>query len=586
MKEKLENLKQSLTGRREKKGKPLGRRSPKKKRLIGIIIVLVVIVLLFFFFNSRKKAESTAAMGMMGIHTAPVERRDITSTLSSSGTIAPKNTYTITSLAEGEVIEANFEVGDKVKKGQVLYRIDASSMDSKLKSAKNSVERAQSNYNDAVKDYNEAGTRFGQNTYKSTRTGYIKKLYLAEGDDVSGGAKIADIYNNQVMKVKLPFLSTDAQQIPVGAQAILTLSSTQEQLPGVVTAVSSMDETLTGGRLVRYVTIQVENPGGLTETMTATAQIGALYSSADGAFAPTVDTVLAADLPSSVEVQALLVNEGDFLDIGTPIFQMSSDDAQKLIKSYRESMDTAQSSLEQAQSGLDSTQDSYNNYTITAPISGTVIKKSSKVGDKVQNSGSTAALAVIYDMSSLTFSMSVDELDITKVKVGQKVQVTADAFPGQTFEGTVTNVSLEGTSANGVTNYPVTVTLDQPGSILPGMNVDGVIILDSAKDVLAVPSDALMRGNVVYVQDASDTAATGSAPAGFRPVSVVPGLISTDYVEIKSGDLKEGDQVYLMPSSVPRGHGGMNPGGDMGPGDDDDGGDSYDSVVIGGADIG
>lgn len=585
MKEKLENLKQRVSRGRDKKGKLLGRKSSKKKRLIWIAVILVVIVVVFVFLGSRKKADPSSAMGMMGIHTAPVERRDITSTLSSSGTIAPKNTYTITSLAEGEVIEANFEEGDQVEKGQVLYRIDASAMDSKLKSAKNSLDRAQSNYNDAAKDYNEAVTRFSANTYKSTRTGYIKKLYIAEGDDVNGGTKIADIYNSQVMKVKVPFLSTDAQQIPVGAQAILTLSSTQEQLPGVVTAVSSMDETLTGGRLIRYVTVQVENPGGLTESMTATAQIGALYSSADGAFAPTVDTVLAADLPSSVEIQSLLVNEGDFLNVGTPIFQMSGDDDQKLIKSYRDSMDTAESALEQAQSGLDSTQESYNSYTITAPISGTVIKKTSKVGDKVQNSGSTAALAVIYDMSSLTFNMSVDELDISKVKAGQKVQVTADAFPGQTFGGTVTKVSLEGTSSNGVTNYPVTVTLNKPGSILPGMNVDGVIILDSARNVLAVPADALMRGNVVYVQDASNTVATGSAPAGFRQVSVVPGLISTDYVEIKSGDLKEGDQVYLMPSSAPRGHGGMNYGGDIGSDDDDDGGGDS-AVVMGGADVG
>lgn len=585
MKEKLENLKQRVSRGRDKKGKPLGRKSSKKKRLIWIAVILVVIVVVFVFLGSRKKADPSSTMGMMGIHTAPVERRDITSTLSSSGTIAPKNTYTITSLAEGEVIEANFEEGDQVEKGQVLYRIDASAMDSKLKSAKNSLDRAQSNYNDTAKDYNEAVTRFSANTYKSTRTGYIKKLYIAEGDDVNGGTKIADIYNSQVMKVKVPFLSTDAQQIPVGAQAILTLSSTQEQLPGVVTAVSSMDETLTGGRLIRYVTVQVENPGGLTESMTATAQIGALYSSADGAFAPTVDTVLAADLPSSVEIQSLLVNEGDFLNVGTPIFQMSGDDDQKLIKSYRDSMDTAESALEQAQSGLDSTQESYNSYTITAPISGTVIKKTSKVGDKVQNSGSTAALAVIYDMSSLTFNMSVDELDISKVKAGQKVQVTADAFPGQTFGGTVTKVSLEGTSSNGVTNYPVTVTLNKPGSILPGMNVDGVIILDSARDVLAVPADALMRGNVVYVQDASNTVATGSAPAGFRQVSVVPGLISTDYVEIKSGDLKEGDQVYLMPSSAPRGHGGMNYGGDIGSDDDDDGGGDS-AVVMGGADVG
>ena len=306
-----------------------------------------------------------------------------------------------------------------------------------------------------------------------------------------------------------------------------------------------MDEALTGGRLVRYVTIQVANPGGLTADMTATAAVGDFVSSGDGTFSATVDTVLAADLSSNVEVEALLVNEGDFVSVGSPIFSMKASTAEKLIKTYKDSMDNAQASLEQAQSSLDSTQDTYDDYTITAPISGTVIKKSYKVGDKVQNGSSASALAVIYDMSSVTFQMNIDELDISNVKTGQTVEVTADAFENEKFSGKVTNISLEGTSSNGVTYYPVTVTLDEVGGLLPGMNVDGVIIVDSVENALAVPADALQRGNLVYVKDDSVTEAQGRVPAGFREVKVGTGLISSDYVEIVSGDLQEGDAVYV-----------------------------------------
>ena len=114
---------------------------------------------------------------------------------------------------------------------------------------------------------------------------------------------------------------------------------------------------------------------------------------------------------------------------------------------------------------MDSTKENYDNYTITAPISGQVITKSVKEGDTIsRNSGSSdTTLAVIYDLSSLTFEMSVDELDVHSVQVGQKVSVTADALEGQTFTGTVTNVSLESVQSNGVTNYPVTVTMDETG---------------------------------------------------------------------------------------------------------------------------
>lgn len=595
MKEKFKNL---FTGKKEdkivaidRKKEKRGRKGGKKKLLLLVLILLLILAAGAVFYN-KKKSQSASA-GAQTVNTASVERRDITSSLSSSGTINPKDTYSITSMAEGEIIESTFEEGDTVEAGQILYRIDASSMESKLKSAANSLERSRSNYETAVKDYNEAVSRFSGNTYKSTRTGYIKSLHIAEGDKVGNGGQIADIYSDQIMKIRVPFLNVEAQNIEVGAEAILTLSDTLEQISGTVTAVSSMDETLTGGRLIRYVTVQVENPGGLTTDMAATAAIGEFLSTGDGTFTPAVDSVMAADLSSNVEVEALLVNEGDYVTEGSPIFRMKASTAEKLIKSYKDSMDSAESSLEQAESGLDSTQDSYDNYTITAPISGTVIQKNSKVGDKVQNGNSATALAVIYDLSAVTFDMNIDELDISNVKVGQTVEITADAFENEKFTGKVTKVSLEGTSSNGVTYYPVTVTLDDGGGLLPGMNVDGEIVVEASADTLAVPADALMRGGRVYVKDDTVKEAQGSVPAGFRAVEVETGVISTDYVEIISDDIKEGDVVYVAKSSVgsktdamtamPGGMGGMGgmggapgaPGGSSGGGSGRSSGGGY-----------
>ena len=123
-----------------------------------------------------------------------------------------------------------------------------------------------------------------------------------------------------------------------------------------------------------------------------------------------------------------------------------------------------------------------------------MITKNTKAGDKISASGNAAAtLAMIYDLSLLTLEMSVDELDVQSVKVGQTVEVTADACEGRTFSGTVTNVSLAGSYSNGVTNYPVTVTLEASDELLPGMNVDGNIIISQAEDVLTIPVDCLMR---------------------------------------------------------------------------------------------
>lgn len=551
------------------KGSEWMKKAGKKRLLLALGCVLVLAAAIFVIHGKQSAAAAKTKVTRTGL----VTRQNIQSTLSGSGTISPKDSYSITSMADGEVIEAAFEEGDSVTEGQVLYRIDASSMESELRLASNTLERAKASFESAEEEYQEALQKYSGNTYKSTKSGYIKTLYIEEGDKVGANTQIADIYNDSVMRIKVPFLNLEAQQISAGMPAVLTLSDTLEQLEGVVYSVSSLDETLSGGRLVRYVTIQVENPGGLMTSMTATAAVGSFVSSGDGSFMPTVDTVMGADLNTQVEVESLLVYEGGFVTVGTPIFKMKTSAAEKLIRSYKDDLDQAEASLEKAQSSLDTTQDTYDDYTVTAPISGTVITKAVKQGEKVKNGNSSTTLAVIYDMSSVTFQMNIDELDISSVEVGQTVEVSADAFSNQLFTGKVTSISLEGSSANGVTYYPVTVTLDEVGGLLPGMNVEGTIILASAEQVLAVPADALWRGNRVYVKDDSVTEAQGKVPAGFREVEVETGLISTDYVEIVSGDLKEEDEVYLSESSVSTtetigmpGMGGMNGGMGGGPG--------------------
>ena len=541
---------------------------PKKKGVLVLIIGAAVLAAVFGLWLLKSRSARTSSEGAQGQRTAVVTKGTITSELSSSGVISPKDTYSLTSLVEGEVISADFEEGDQVTEGQILYQIDVSSMESELKSASTSLERAQKKYEKAQEDYNEAVSDYSGNTYKATRTGYIRELNIQAGDQVGQNTDIASIYNDQIMKIRVPFLAQEAAAIGAGNQAVLTLTDTEEQINGVVTAVSNMDEVLDGGRIVRYVTIEAANPGGLTSSHSAVAEINGMVCTAEGSFEAATDLVMKADLPSSVEVEAMLVHEGDYVTEGTPIFRIASKDAENLLDTYQDAMAQAEESLESAQSKVDSTKESYDNYTITAPISGQVITKSVKEGDTIsRNSGSSdTTLAVIYDLSQLTFEMSVDELDVRSVQVGQKVSVTADALEGQTFTGTVTNVSLESVQSNGVTNYPVTVTLDETGDLLPGMNVDGVILLDQTEDALMIPIDSLMRGNRVYVKDDTVKEAEGSVPAGFRAVEVETGLTNDDYVEIVSG-LAEGEEVYVNESSKSTDAFMMGgPGGGMGGG--------------------
>ena len=496
----MENEKVAVEKKRKKRKGKSGR--------IVIVLIVVLAALLGGFFLYKKKTSSQKSQGDQSVSTAIVKRTDISSELTASSSLSPKDTYEVTSLVEGEVIEANFEEGDVVEKGQVLYRIDASSMDSDLSSAQTSLQRAKESARTAQSDYAEETARIAGNTYRSTASGYIKTLYIKEGDKVNNGTKIADLYDDSVMKITVPFLSGEAAEINVGDEAAVTLEDTGEQISGTVTVISSMEETLSGGRLVKNVTVEVSNPGGLTTDTAASVTVDGFVCSAEATFTAKTETTLSVELSGnkSLEIENLLIHEGSYVDKNSDLFRVTAKTAEEYLKEFKDAVESADDNLENAENKLSNTQDSVDDYTITAPISGTVITKNAKVGDKISKSSSgTTTMAVIYDLSTMTLEMSVDELDVSSIKVGQSVEITADAVEGETFAGTVTNVSLQSSYSNGVTNYPVTVTLDDTGSLLPGMNVDAKIILDSSENALVIPASALMRGNRVYVKKSSDS---------------------------------------------------------------------------------
>jgi HlyD family secretion protein len=221
---------------------------------------------------------------------------------------------------------------------------------------------------------------------------------------------------------------------------------------------------------------------------------------------------------------------------GAPIAALSSDTADDSLREGYLSLREAELSYENAAKQL-------ADYELTAPISGSVISKSVKAGDSLETSTKTV-MAVIADMSEMSFTINVDELDIAKVKAGQQAIITVDALSGQVFSGTVDNVGILGTSSNGVTTYPVKIKPDQTEGLWPGMNATATIVVDSVSDVLMIPVTAVSRGSLALVK--GGTAAEGvdqrDAPDGAAYTRIETGLNNESFIEVKSG-LSEGDVV-------------------------------------------
>ncbi|UOO37210.1 HlyD family efflux transporter periplasmic adaptor subunit [Oscillospiraceae bacterium CM] len=501
-------------------------RSAKKKLKKRWIIIIAAAVLAVVFIVLASLSSSRKSLTSAAYTPYTVKRGDITVTLSGSGTLQPADAYTLNALVSGDVLSAPFEEGDTVQKGDVLYTVDNADVAAAVQQAENSVGDNQRQYNNALKLQSDL-------TLKAGGAGSVTQLAVQPGDTVAAGQTVAVIRDMNVMSVTVQFQKSAAAGFSVGQSADVFINNFYETLPGVVSKVSSVDIVLPGNIIVRNVTIDVNNPGAISTATTASATIGGTTSIVDGTFTYKYEGSLKA--PASATVMTVSAPEGSRVAKGQTVVVLQSNDVDNQVSA-------AHSALENAQINLSTQQRKLESYTVTSPIDGTIVEKIVKQGDTLKVG---EGVCTVYDLSHLSLTLNVDELDIKSVRPGQAVTLTADAAPGMTFNGVVVTVNIKGTTKNGVTSYPVTIQLDETDALLPGMNVDAKIILESLHDVLTVPVAAVLRDNFVLLQTGTKEKTDAGIPTGFTSTPVTLGP-SSDTDIVITGGLKEGDVIAVM----------------------------------------
>lgn len=508
---------------------------PKKRRTwLRVLIILAIAAALIGWFIIRPMMSAGQQMLRAAYLSGPAQVRDMTVSVSSTGTVKPVDSCQVTAKAVGEVLEAPFEEGDYVEQGAVLYRLDDTDAQTALRRAQIALEQAQLSYNNLKTNLKDA-------SLTANAAGIVSKLYVDQGDTVAAGSPVADILDRSTMKLKAAFHSADTARFSLGDAATVTVDGSMEVLSGTVTELSSLEEVGAGGALVRQVTIEVANPGALTAAHTGTAAVDGAACVAPASFTYAAQKTVYAK--TSGELANLAVREGDSVFDGQVLGSFSSDSITTQVENARLSVENAELSLQSAADALD-------NYVVRAPITGTVIKKNFEAGDNVDSSSLTAAggsLAVVYDLSALTFEMRISELDINKIQVGQSVSITADAVEGQTFSGTVDSIRLEGVTVSGMTNYPITVAIHDPGALKPGMNISAEVIVERVGEVLSVPVEAVKRGAeqpyvLVVPADALDENGSIKDISRLERREVTLGRNDDSYIEI-TGGLTAGETV-------------------------------------------
>lgn len=234
---------------------------------------------------------------------------------------------------------------------------------------------------------------------------------------------------------------------------------------------------------------------------------------------------------------------------------VSADEYETARLSYQKAKETVASAQEQIRANQESVTRAQTNLgyaTITSPIDGVVLSKSVEEGQTVAASFSTPELFTIaQDLTNMQVVADVDEADIGDVKAGERVTFTVDAYPNDTFEGSVTQVRQEATTTNNVVTYEVVISAPNADlKLKPGLTANVTIFTQENNGVLAVPTKALrytpeketVGGR--KIQDISNAKNKVWTLEGNTLVAhrVNTGMTDGIHTQILSG-IKEGEQV-------------------------------------------
>ena len=560
------------------------RRRKRKKVLKGLLIGLITASALgagayglVRLLRSEDAAEPEVLTGF-------VTRGAITSRVEGSGVAVARDSASVTIPAAGSILEVFVTEGDRVAAGDRLYVSSSPELEGRLKSAQDAlndaregVTRAQQNRDEQARKVNRVYSEL-QKLNAEPRTGSATADYagvltdvarLLPGDSVSQGDLLATLVDDSRYLLRLYFSYTYEDEISVGQAADVSIPVLMSRLPGTVAEIHKVERISPEGSKLFEVLIEVPNPGTLTAEMEAGATLegaeGELYPYEGGAL--EVSRSAKITVPMDGTVEAMDVYNYSRVSAGQTICTVRGAGREAEMQTLREQLETEQSYLrdleeaitracaqvEEAQQGVAQAQENLRVLDAVAPIGGTVLAVGIAPGDEVQ----TGHVAVsIADTSTMLINAGVDEMSVSSVRTGMEVEI--DQW-GQLAYGVVESVSLSGEYENGVSRFPVVISVDNSEDLLrPGSYVNYSFTASQNDDCLLLPVQCVKyveteegRQKAVFVradtppEDAAELLTELSGvPEGFWPVLVETGISDSSNVELLSPWLEEGTELY------------------------------------------
>lgn len=542
MAEVLDNIKQEAAvsennGFPEQKTPQKKRKRFPKKAVIAVLCLLVagagIAALVKFLDNKKPEEEILREM---------VSRGAITSTVEGSGAVVAKNSDSVTILSSGQVMEVFVSEGDFVTAGTPLFLVKSAEAEERVNQEMKTV----SNYQ------KQLSALYASAQDLNVRAEYSGKLQDVEmihvGDTVSKGMRIATLVDDSRMRLSLYFSYAYENEVYPGQVASISVPAMASQLTGQVEEIHKVEYISPEGGRMFEVVIVFNNPGTLTEGMTASATLMGskeqLYPYDSG----EMQYYRTSDLVAKVSGTVAKVNLFNYAKVsaGDVLLSLRADDNDTEVAGLENGLQSALKSLEEAQKTLDS-------LNAVAPIDGTVLALGIAPGDEVKPG--TVAVS-IADTRTMVINASIDEMNIAYVKPGMPVDIDQWGTPAV---GEVESVSLSGQYENGVSRFPVTIVVDNSdGTLMSGSYVQYSFVASQNDDCLLVPiqcvkyveteagtQKALFVESEERPENALDLMTEmPDIPEGFWPVAVETGISDSYNVEIISG-VEEGTSVFM-----------------------------------------
>ncbi len=499
----MESFDTSFTSAKQKKKKQ------KRTRTIILISAAVVLAVAGTILGISLAKKSTDGTSTLSYRASAVSSGEISTTIDGSGTLAALESQSVTTTAESTVTAVNFAPGDAIKAGDVVMTMSSTDVEDQLSDLKDQL-------SDTRASLATAKQLLTNLKVTATKGGIVKDIKAQAGSVVDDMDYLCLIATDGKMQVAIP--ATDA----MSQYDAVTVQIGDEAQDGYITKIEDGTATV----------VFTDNYYPVGTSATVLSESGATL----GTGSIAVNEYVEVTAPSG-KIATVAVEDNEKISKGSTVFTLAEGAPTSTYTTLKNTEAQLLTQIEDLEGLL----------TVKADTDCTLTALSVKAGDTVA-SGTT--VCTLTGTGGFTIALSIDELDIASVKLGQSATITLDALDGD-FTGTVTNISYSG-SGSYVTSYTATITTEPIDGAYPGMSASAKIVTETSGESMIVPVSAVQYdGDTAFVYLAAEDTKAGTMLSEsemdlskLTKLTVTTGMSDGSYIVVTADGLAAGDVIW------------------------------------------